>query len=117
MNNSILGTIKKLLGLTDEYIHFDPDILIAINTSISTLTQLGVGPNEGFYVSSGIETWDQLLGDRKDLECVKTYIYISSRLIFDPPQNSFLVESYNRILKEQEWRIVNLMEKGEGTNA
>ena len=63
MNNSILNDIKKLLGIMESYEHFDVDIIIHINTAFSTLTQLGVGPSEGFSITNKTETWADFIGD------------------------------------------------------
>lgn len=103
--NSILNTIKKMSGLDSEVKHFDTDIIVGINSSLSTLCELGVGPNDGFVIYSDSETWDDLLGDRKYLHDVKTYVYLRTRLLFDPPTNSFLVSTIENQIKELEWRL------------
>lgn len=102
---SILISIKKLLGIEQEYTHFDPDIMFGINSALMALNQLGIGPDIGFSITSENETWLDLLGDRKDMEAVKSYIYLKTRLMFDPPSNSFLVEAMDRQMKELEWRL------------
>lgn len=102
-NDSILETVKKLLGYSgDDY--FDKDILIGINTSLSILTQLGVGPSKGFSISDDSTTWEELVTDDR-LNDVITYIYLKTRLIFDPPISSAVTDSINNTLKELEWRI------------
>lgn len=104
---SILTSIKKLLGIAEEYEHFDTDITIHINSSLSVLTQLGVGPSEGYIITGAEETWiDFINADAKTIEMIKSYIYMKVRLLFDPPTNSFLVESFNRQIQELEWRIL-----------
>lgn len=103
--DSILTSIKGLLGVDEEYTHFDPDITIAINSSLMAATQLGVGPSTGFMVTSKDQTWAQFLGDRKDLEAVKSYVYLKVRLLFDPPTNSFLIDSMKNQIQEYEWRL------------
>ena len=107
MTNSILNDIKKQLGMVDEYTEFDTDIIISINSVLSVLKQMGVGPKEGFVITSSQETWDDYLGDldQSSLNMVKTYIYQKVRLIFDPPQSSALLESINRQIAEFEWRL------------
>lgn len=104
---SILTSIKKLIGIEEEYEHFDQDITIGINTALSTLTQLGVGPTEGFYITGKTESWKDFIGERKDIESVKTFIYLKVKLVFDPPSNSFLIDSINKIISELEWRLTN----------
>lgn len=103
--DSILTSIKKLLGIEADYDHFDVDIIMGINSALMTLNQLGVGPNTGFMITSSSETWSGLLGDRLDIEAVKMYIYLKTKLMFDPPSNSFLVDATNRQVTELEWRI------------
>lgn len=103
--DSILITIKKLLGLEPEYTDFDPDIIICINTTFSILTQLGVGPKEGFSIIDDSANWNDYIEDMARLEMVKSYIYMKVRLMFDPPQNGILTDSINNQIKELEWRL------------
>lgn len=103
--NSILTSIKKLLGIEDEYEAFDSEIIMCINSVLMVLNQLGVGPKEGFLITGKDQTWDQFLTGDTDLEAVKNYIHLKVRLMFDPPSNSFVVESFNNIIKEFEWRL------------
>lgn len=106
---SILTSIKKLLGLTEEYKHFDTDIIMHINTALFDLAQLGVGPTEGFSISGDEETWSDFVPDLVQnsvkIEAVKTYIYISVKLVFDPPINSSVVSSLENRLKKLEWLL------------
>lgn len=103
---SILLTIKKLLGITEEYTHFDTDAIVHINSAIMTLRQLGVGPTEGFSITGKEETWADYLGDdAKLIEGVKTYIYLKTKLVFDPPQSSIVLESIKEMISEYEFRL------------
>lgn len=103
--DSILGTVREILVSTDER-SFDSDLIMYINSAISTLDQLGVGPEEGFYVKDDSDTWSDYLGeDSMILELVKTYICQKVRLIFDPPANSFLVDAIKTNIDELAWRI------------
>lgn len=104
-NNSILISIKKMLGIEADYEAFDTDIIININTALMNLTQIGVGPKEGFSISNKDNTWKELLEDSKKIEAVKTYIYLKVKIIFDPPNNSAVLESMNRQITELEWRL------------
>ena len=116
---SILTSIKKLLGITEEYEHFDPDIIMHINSAFSVLTQLGVGPKEGFRIEDESTTWSEFLNDDPRLEFVKTYIHLKVKLVFDPPLSSAVIESINRQISELEWRInvsVDTPEEQEGGN-
>lgn len=105
MSDSVLATTKKALGLDSEYNVFDPEIVMHINSALSTLTQIGVGPSEGFMISDEFDTWTELLGGDPRLNNVKTYIYLKVRLLFDPPAASNLVTAFNEQLREIEWRI------------
>lgn len=111
--DSILISIKKLLGVDAEYEHFDTDILIHINTVFMNLTQIGVGPTKGFAILGETEVWSDFVGDTIKMEAVKTFVYLKVRLIFDPPANSFLIEAINNQLGEIEWRLQLQAEGGE----
>ena len=102
---SILTSIKKLLGISAEYEHFDQDLVMHINSVFMTLTQLGVGPEEGFSISDEDAIWSDFLKDKKLLEAVKSYMYLKVRLLFDPPASSTVMESMNRMANEFEWRL------------
>ena len=104
---SILTSIKKLLGLTEDYDQFDTDIIMHINTVFMNLTQLGVGPERGFYIEDADATWDEFINTDKNIQlnAVKTYIYLKVKLLFDPPLSSAVIESTNRMIDELEWRL------------
>lgn len=102
---SILTSIKKLLGITEEYDHFDPDIIMHINSVFMILTQLGVGPAEGFSIEDDTSVWSDFIQDTNKIEAVKSYIYLKVKLAFDPPLSSAVIESMNRLINELEWRL------------
>ena len=104
---SILTSIKKLLGISEEYEQFDQDIIMHINTVFMNLTQLGVGPDKGFYIEDADATWDDFVNLDKNipLQAVKTYIYLKVKLLFDPPLSSAVIESTNNMIAELEWRL------------
>ena len=105
MEESILISIKKLLGVGSDYDHFDQDILMHINSTFMVLTQLGVGPQEGFSIVDDSATWNEFIEDRKDLEAVKSYVGLKVRVLFDPPNSSVVMESINKMINEFEWRL------------
>ena len=105
MMHSILISIKKLLGIAEDYTHFDTDIIIHINSVFMVLTQLGVGPSEGFSIEGAEETWDDYNKYPTDLQAVKSYMYLKVKLLFDPPTSSAVMESTNRMISEYEWRL------------
>lgn len=103
--DSILTSIKKLLGIAEDYKEFDTDIIIHINTAFSKLNQLGVGPEEGFSIKDKTSVWAEFLADAKNLESVKTYVYLVVRLVFDPPQSSAVMTSMENTVNQLEWRL------------
>lgn len=105
MATSILTSVKKNLGLAEDYTAFDADILMHINTVLAILGDLGIGPEAGFYVEDVETTWEDYLGTDLRLSSVKTYVFLRVRLIFDPPGTSFHIESINKQIEELEWRI------------
>lgn len=102
---SILTSIKKLLGLTEDDTSFDTDITIHINSAFMILNQLGVGPLQGFSISDKSATWEDYLGTDKNFESIKTYVYLKTRVVFDPPTSSTLLDALTRNISELEWRL------------
>lgn len=102
---SILNTVKKSCGLTDEYNAFDQDILVLINSAILDLTQNGIGPKEGFTVSDAAANWNDFIGDFPNAGAVANYISLKVRILFDPPTSSFVVEAFKKQLDELIWRL------------
>ena len=133
MNDSILNSIKKMLGITEEYEHFDQDIIAHINSAFMVLTQLGVGPSSGFFITDKSATWSnfitnegtisksrsrprelaitQAANSTTNVGMIQSYIYMKVKLLFDPPQNSFLVDSLNKSISEYEWRLNAMFDK------
>lgn len=103
MTDSILTSIKLLLGITSEYTPFDPQIVMHINSVFMILNQMGVGPDEPFMITGPNETWDEFM-EEGDIESVKEYVYCKVRLIFDPPQGS-VIDIINKRVDELEWRL------------
>lgn len=104
-NESVLVTVKKLLGLDQSYDAFDKDIIIHINTVFSNLNQMGVGPEDGFMISGEEEKWSDFLEGTKNNEQIKSYLFLKVRLIFDPPANSNLLKAMNETANELESRL------------
>lgn len=104
MQESILTSIKKLLGITSDYEHFDADIIMHINSVFMILMQLGIGPADGFSISDDSAVWSDFLSDATWLEMVKSYVYLKVKLIFDPPQSGTVIGSIEKIISEFEWR-------------
>lgn len=107
--NSILNSIKKLLGISEDYESFDADIIMHINSVFMILNQLGVGPSESFMITDKTATWDDFLPNEEvKAEAVKSYMYLKVRLMFDPPLSSVVMECMNRTINELEWRLTNV---------
>lgn len=105
MDDSILTSIKKLLGISEDYEHFDADIIMHINSVFMILTQLGVGPPDGFSIEDDSSVWSNFIGDSSNIESVKSYVYLKVKLLFDPPLSSAAMEASNRLISELEWRL------------
>jgi hypothetical protein len=112
---SILTSVKKMLGIAEEYEHFDADIVIHINSVLSILTQIGVGPPEGFSVTDKNPVWDDFIPGNPKLALIKSYVHLKVKLLFDPPLSSAVMEAMNRAVSEFEWRIQVAAEPEEGT--
>lgn len=103
--DSILNSIKQVVGVEIDDDAFDVDILMFINTTFSTLNQLGIGPVNGFYLEDDSTVWSDYLGDDPNLNSVKAYIGLSVRMLFDPPATSFHLESMRKQIEELGWRL------------
>ena len=101
---SMLTSIKKLLGISEDYTQFDPDIIMHINSALMVLNQIGIGPETPASITDQLNTWQDTLGDIGNIEAVKSYIYLKVRLLFDPPSGSAL-EALTRQVDEFEWRL------------
>lgn len=112
MTDSILLSTKEKLSLPQDYEVFDGQIIDFINTALSTVTQLGIGPPTGYSIVDQTDVWDDLLLGDKNLNSVKSYVYLKVRLLFDPPTNSFAIEAFEKQLQELEWRL-NTYREGE----
>ena len=109
--DSILTSIKKLLGIDEADTNFDVDVIFHINTTLSILSQLGVG-EKSFSIEDKDAEWKDFLSDMTNLELIKSYIFMKVKLIFDPPQSSAVIEVMNRQISELEWRINELVDPG-----
>lgn len=109
---SILTSIKKLLGITEEYTHFDADIIMHINSVFMVLNQIGVGPEKGFYIEDDTATWTEFLGDPTILQMVKSYMGMKVRLLFDPPANGTVMKSMEQLINEFEFRLNIAVDNG-----
>lgn len=103
--NSILDSIKKMLGLEPDYKAFDMDIVMLINSALLSLNQIGVGPETGFTVADDKQTWDEFIGGRQDVDAVISYVYMRVKMIFDPPSSSSAMEAMKQTVEMLEWRI------------
>ena len=104
-HESILNSIKKMLGPTEDYTHFDMDIIIHINSVFMILNQLGVGPDKAYSISDASATWADFMPDDTMLQSIKSYMYLKAKMMFDPPSSSTIMESMKRQIDEFEWRL------------
>lgn len=103
--DSILTYVKKMLGIEEEYTHFDPELIGHINSVFTILTQLGVGPSNGYSITDSSSKWTDFISDLSKLEAVKTYVAMKVRLIWDPPTSNSATMSLERLISEFEWRL------------
>lgn len=108
MNDSILNTMKQMLGITEEQTDFDTDIIIHINSVINTLHQLGIfnSETEGYFIQGPAEKWSDYLPDISKLQMVKSYMFLKVRLLFDPPLNATVISSMEKQIAEFEFRLL-----------
>ena len=105
LTESILTSVKKMLGIVEDYEQFDPDIIMHINSVFSILNQLGVGPKNGFIIEDKNSKWNEFIQDEKTLQLVKTYMFMKVKMMFDPPLSSAVIECYKLQISEYEWRL------------
>lgn len=113
MEESILATIKKLLGLGMEYTPFDTDVIVLINSALMTLTQADVGPKSGFRITGLGETWGDFLTNPVMVEGAKEYIYLRVKMVFDPSSSGTVAESMKQVAQETLWRLIAQAESAE----
>jgi len=111
MDDSILTTIKQMLGYDENYTAFDTDIVVLINSTFLILNQIGVGPDEIFSISDKTAVWSDFLPDSVNYEAVKTLIYLRVKLIFDPPSSSYVLDAYNKQIEEYTVRLRDQVEE------
>ena len=104
--DSILTSVKKIVGISEEDESFDTDLIIHINSVLMILNQLGVGPPEGFSISDKTSVWSDLISDNLYIEAVKSFVSLKVRMIFDPPTSSSVADAINKTISELEWRIL-----------
>lgn len=104
-NESVLDETKRVLGIAQNDTSFDLDVRMHINSAIATLAQLGIGPEGGFEIEDGTETWADFLATDLDLHPVKSYVYLRVRLLFDPPANSWTTVAIKEQIEQLEWRL------------
>lgn len=105
--DSILTSIKKQLGIDENYEHFDQDIILLINSAFSVLGQLGFGPMQGFSITDKNDTWTSIFEENGwSTSSVKEFVFLKVKLIFDPPTTSSVIDAYQKRIAELEWRIM-----------
>lgn len=102
---SILVSTKAALGITPEQHAFDSMIVMYINSVLSTLEQIGVGPDGGLMITGETQLWSDLIGTDNRLNMVKSYMYLRVRKLYDPPEIGFVLTAMDNEIKETEWRL------------
>lgn len=105
MSDSILNDVKKALGLDEAYTPFDPEIIMFINSALTVLNDLGVGPDEVLVIEDVDNKWDELSLSNNQLSMVKSYLYLKVRQVFDPPTMGFHIDALKSQIEEQEYRL------------
>lgn len=111
--DSILTSVKKLCGMSEDYTYYDDDLIMYINDVFATLARLGVGPAEGFSINDSFAEWNDFLDEKMYpllLNKVKTYVKRKCQLQFDPPQSSTHLNTLTDMIAEDEWRLVEIAE-------
>ncbi len=103
--DSILTSVKKQLGITEEYEQFDADLIMHINSVFMILTQMGIGPAEGFAIYDNASLWEDYISNETTMQILKSYMALKVQMVFDPPMTSSVMESKKRMLEEFEWRL------------
>ena len=109
--DSMLTSIKKMLGIAEDCTDFDVDLIIHINSVLGILNQLGVGPDTGFSITDKSDEWMDFVADMSTLEFVTSYVFLKVRMLFDPPTSGAITESINRMIRELECRILIAADK------
>lgn len=105
MLNSILQSTKQVIGIAQSYTVFDENLIMAINTHLAQLTQLGLGPDEGMQVTDETNLWSEFFGNDKVLNMARSYIFLNVKLEFDPPATSFAIGAIEKQIEKLEWRL------------
>ena len=105
MNDTILGSVKKMCNVAEDDSSFDQDLIIYINSALMTIMQEWHGMDHAFRVEDGTETWDDLLGYDTDFEGVQELVGLKVRLVFDPPTSGGAMEALKSVIDESEWRL------------
>lgn len=111
--DSILTSIKKMLGITEDYDYFDADIIMHINSVFMTLNQLGVGPENGFSIEDDTSVWTDFIPDVNQLQAVKSYMYLQVKILFDSASlGAATLAAYERQIQQFEYRLNLAAESG-----
>jgi hypothetical protein len=103
--DSILTSVKLMLGITEENTDFDTQLILHINTVFMNLNQLGVGPENGFRIEDNMTDWEEYITEEDNIDAVKSYVYLKTKLLFDPPLSATVMEATKQMIHELEWRL------------
>lgn len=111
VETSVLKTIRRMIGPSEDYEYFDTDLIVHINSAFSRLCQLGVGPEVPFHITDDTEEWSDF-SDEGYMEDVKQYVYLSTKVIFDPPASASVLTAYKEQIQKLEWLLMETAEHG-----
>lgn len=111
VSNSILMTVRQMIGPSASYDAFDLDLIISINAAFSRLCQLGVGPEIPYKITGPENTWDEFMTDGYQEE-IKQYVYLKTRMVFDPPASGTVAKSYEEQIAMLEWTLKEVARYG-----
>lgn len=114
MTESVLDTIKTMIGPSVLYDGFDTDLMVHINSTLMYLAQMGVVP-DGTKITSNSNTWHDIIGDETKLEGIKSYLYFKARIMFDPPASATILTAYQEEIKQLEWRMFITCDERDGS--
>lgn len=113
MSESILDSVKKLIGTPVDDTSFDADIILHINSVFMVLNQLGIGPVNGYTITDKTPKWSDYVAETANLQGLKTYMVLRVKALFDPSSTSFTQDAFQRQVAEFEWRLVLQRESGD----
>lgn len=104
---SILRDIRAGVGLGEDTVDFDVDLIMHINAALATLSQNGVGFST--VVKDESTKWSDVKDPNQGegnlyFQMIPLYVTMSTKLVFDPPPPS-AVEFHKSQIEQLLWRL------------